>query len=36
MIGKVGALEGVMTLIIANLPFAASFLVGLAIGIKMG
>jgi hypothetical protein len=27
MIGQVGALEGVMTLIIANLPFAASFLV---------
>ena len=36
LIGQVGALEGVMTLIIANLPFAASFLVGLAIGLKMG
>ncbi|MCX6647851.1 MAG: hypothetical protein NTV61_00450 [Candidatus Bathyarchaeota archaeon] len=36
LIGQVGALEGVMTLIIANLPFAASFLVGFAIGLKMG
>lgn len=36
LIGQVGALEGVLVLMIANLPFAASFLVGLAIGIKMG
>ncbi len=36
LIGQVGALEGVMTLIIANMPFAASFLVGFAIGLKMG
>lgn len=36
LIGQVGVLEGLMTLIIANMPFAASFLVGLAIGIKMG
>ena len=36
LFGQVGLLEGVMTLIIANMPFAASFLVGLAIGIKMG
>ena len=36
LIGQVGVLEGVLTLIIANLPFAASFLVGLAIGLKIG
>jgi uncharacterized membrane protein (Fun14 family) len=36
LIGQVGALEGVMTLIIANLPFAASFIVGFAIGVKIG
>jgi len=36
MIRQVGVLEGLMTLIIANMPFAASFLVGLAIGLKMG
>jgi uncharacterized membrane protein (Fun14 family) len=36
LIGQVGALEGVMTLILANMPFAANFLVGFAIGIKMG
>jgi uncharacterized membrane protein (Fun14 family) len=36
LIGQVGALEGILTLIIANLPFAASFLVGFAIGLKIG
>lgn len=36
VIGQVGQAEGVMTVIIGNLPFAASFLVGLAIGFKMG
>ncbi len=36
MFGQMGVLEGLMTLIIANMPFAASFLVGLAIGLKMG
>jgi uncharacterized membrane protein (Fun14 family) len=36
MFGQVGVLEGLMTAIIANMPFAASFLVGLAIGLKMG
>jgi len=36
LIGQVGVLEGLMTLIIANMPFAASFLIGLAIGVKMG
>ena len=36
LFGQVGALEGVLTLIIANLPFTDIFLVGLAIGLKMG
>lgn len=36
VIGQVGQLEGIFTAMIANLPFAASFLVGLAIGIKIG
>ena len=36
VIGQVGQAEGVMTVIIGNLPFSASFLVGLAIGFKMG
>jgi uncharacterized membrane protein (Fun14 family) len=36
LIGQVGALEEVLTLILANMPFAASFLVGFVIGIKMG
>jgi len=31
-----GALEGVLTAMIANLPFAASFVVGLTMGLKMG
>jgi uncharacterized membrane protein (Fun14 family) len=31
-----GAAEGILTAMIANLPFASSFLVGFAIGIKMG
>ena len=35
LIGQVSAFEGVLTLIIANLPFAASFLVGFAIGLKI-
>ena len=36
LIGQVGEAEGVLTLIIANLPFASSFLVGLAMGLKIG
>jgi uncharacterized membrane protein (Fun14 family) len=36
LIGQVGVAEGVLTVIIGNLPFAASFLVGFAIGLKMG
>jgi uncharacterized membrane protein (Fun14 family) len=36
MIGQAGAFEGVLTAIIANLPFSASFLVGFTIGFKMG
>ena len=32
----VGVAEGVLTTIIGNLPFAASFLAGLALGIKIG
>ncbi len=31
-----GAAEGILTAMIANLPFASSFLVGFAIGVKMG
>jgi len=31
-----GATEGILTAMIANLPFASSFLVGFAIGVKMG
>lgn len=33
---NVGAAEGILTAMIANLPFASSFLVGFAIGVKMG
>ncbi len=33
---QVGVLEGIFSAIVANLPFAASFLVGFAIGVKMG
>ncbi len=36
LFAQVGVLEGVLSAIIANLPFAASFLVGFAIGLKMG
>jgi uncharacterized membrane protein (Fun14 family) len=36
VIGQVGQAEGLMTVIIGNLPFAASFLAGLAIGFKIG
>jgi uncharacterized membrane protein (Fun14 family) len=36
LIGQVGVAEGILTVIIGNLPFAASFLVGFAIGLKMG
>lgn len=36
IIGQVGVAEGVLTVIIGNLPFTASFLVGFAIGLKMG
>lgn len=34
--GNIGAAEGVLTGIIANLPFASSFVIGLGIGLKMG
>ena len=36
VLSGLGAAEGVLTTIIANLPFAASFAVGLAMGLKMG
>jgi len=36
LIGQVGEAEGILTLIIGNLPFASSFLVGLALGLKIG
>lgn len=36
MVRGTGALEGVLTVILANLPFSSSFLVGLALGMKMG
>ena len=36
LVSGMGVLEGVLTPIIANLPFAASFNVGLAMGLKMG
>ncbi len=35
VIGQVGAAEGIFSAIVANLPFAASFMVGLAIGFKL-
>jgi uncharacterized membrane protein (Fun14 family) len=34
--GQASAFEGVLTAIIANLPFSASFLLGFALGFKMG
>ena len=36
VIHSIGIAEGVFGTIVANMPFAASFLVGLAIGFKMG
>jgi uncharacterized membrane protein (Fun14 family) len=36
VVSGMGALEGVFAAMIANLPFAASFVVGLAMGLKMG
>ncbi|OGD46100.1 hypothetical protein A3K69_05035 [Candidatus Bathyarchaeota archaeon RBG_16_57_9] len=36
VVSGMGALEGVLTIMIANLPFAASFTVGLVMGLKMG
>ncbi len=36
MFAQVGVLEGVLSAIVGNLPFAASFLVGFAIGVKLG
>lgn len=36
MVSNVGAAEGILTTMIANLPFASSFVVGLGIGLKMG
>ncbi len=36
VIGHVGIAEGVLTIIIGNLPFAAIFLAGFALGLKIG
>ena len=36
VIGGVGVLEGVLSAIIGNLPFASSFVVGFVIGLKLG
>jgi uncharacterized membrane protein (Fun14 family) len=35
-LGSAVAAEGVLAAMIANLPFAASFVVGLGMGLKMG
>ena len=35
LVSGTGALEGVLTAMIANLPFASSFTVGLAMGLQM-
>jgi len=36
MIGQVGIAEGILTTVISNLPFAASFLAGFYLGVKIG
>ena len=36
VIGQVGIAEGVLTIIIGNLPFATIFLAGFALGLKIG
>jgi uncharacterized membrane protein (Fun14 family) len=36
IVANAGAAEGVLTAMIANLPFATSFIVGMGIGLKMG
>ena len=36
VIGQIGIAEGVLTTLISNLPFAASFLVGFYLGVKIG
>ena len=36
VIGQVGIAEGVLTTLIGNLPFAASFLGGFYLGVKIG
>ena len=36
MVAGMGVLEGILTAIIANLPFAASFTLGFAAGFKYG
>jgi uncharacterized membrane protein (Fun14 family) len=36
VVSNVGAAEGILTTMIANLPFASSFIVGIGIGLKMG
>jgi len=36
LFAQVGIVEGILSTIIGNLPFAASFLVGFAIGLKIG
>ena len=36
LVANAGVAEGILTTMIANLPFASSFVVGLGIGLKMG
>ena len=36
VIGQVGVAEGILTTLISNLPFAASFLAGFYLGVKIG
>jgi uncharacterized membrane protein (Fun14 family) len=36
VIGQVGIAEGILTIIIGNLPFTAIFLAGFALGLKIG
>jgi uncharacterized membrane protein (Fun14 family) len=36
LVGQVGVAQSVLSTIIANLPFATSFLVGFGIGLKLG
>lgn len=36
LMGQAGGATGLITPIVANLPFAATFMAGLALGLKMG